>query len=41
MEIFPIEKMQKNLNLDKLIYNRGIRATTTEDSTEIDGYLHF
>lgn len=31
MEIFPIEKMQKSLNLDKIIYNRGIRATTTED----------
>lgn len=31
MEIFPIEKMQKSLGLDKLIYNRGIRATTTAD----------
>jgi Lysophospholipase L1 and related esterases len=31
MEIFPIEKMQKGLGLDKLIYNRGIRATTTAD----------
>jgi len=33
MEIFPIEKMQqeKNLNLDKVIYNRGVRATTTAD----------
>ena len=31
MEIFPIEKMQKNLGLDKLIYNRGIRATTTAE----------
>lgn len=31
MEIFPIEKMQKNLGLDKVIYNRGIRATTTAD----------
>jgi lysophospholipase L1-like esterase len=29
MEIFPIEKMQQGLGLDKLIYNRGIRATTT------------
>ncbi len=26
MEIFPIEKMQQSLGLDKLIYNRGIRA---------------
>lgn len=31
MEIFPIDKMQKSLKLDKIIYNRGIRATTTED----------
>lgn len=31
MEIFPIEKMQESLGLDKLIYNRGIRATTTAD----------
>jgi lysophospholipase L1-like esterase len=33
MEIFPIEKMQKdkNLGLDKVIYNRGVRATTTAD----------
>jgi lysophospholipase L1-like esterase len=31
MEIFPIEKMQQGLGLDKLIYNRGIRATTTAD----------
>lgn len=31
MEIFPIEKMQESLKLDKVIYNRGIRATTTED----------
>lgn len=33
MEIFPIEKMQaeQNLGLDKIIYNRGIRATTTAD----------
>lgn len=29
MEIFPIEKMQQGLGLDKVIYNRGIRATTT------------
>ncbi|MFD1318172.1 GDSL-type esterase/lipase family protein [Loigolactobacillus zhaoyuanensis] len=33
MEIFPIEKMQKEkkLGLEKIIYNRGIRATTTAD----------
>ena len=31
MEIFPIEKMQQDLNLDKVIYNRGIRATTTAE----------
>ena len=31
MEIFPIEKMQQGLGLDKLIYNRGVRATTTAD----------
>jgi lysophospholipase L1-like esterase len=31
MEIFPIEKMQQSLGLDKLIYNRGIRATTTAE----------
>ena len=31
MEIFPIEEMQRSLGLDKLIYNRGIRATTTAD----------
>ena len=31
MEIFPIEKMQQGLGLAKLIYNRGIRATTTAD----------
>ena len=31
MEIFPIEKMQQeqNLGLSKIIYNRGVRATTT------------
>jgi lysophospholipase L1-like esterase len=31
MEIFPIEKMQQNLGLDKVIYNRGVRATTTAE----------
>jgi lysophospholipase L1-like esterase len=33
MEIFPIEQMQKeqDLGLDKIIYNRGVRATTTAD----------
>ena len=31
MEIFPIDKMQQNLGLDKVIYNRGVRATTTAD----------
>lgn len=31
MEIFPIETMQRGLGLDKVIYNRGIRATTTAD----------
>ena len=31
MEIFPIDKLQKNLGLDKVIYNRGVRATTTAD----------
>lgn len=31
MEIFPIEKMQQGLGLDKAIYNRGVRATTTAD----------
>ncbi|OCT12029.1 lysophospholipase [Paenibacillus pectinilyticus] len=31
MEIFPIEKMQQSLGLEMLIYNRGIRATTTAD----------
>ena len=37
MEIFPIEKMQQGLGLDKLIYNRGIRATTTAELlTSID-----
>jgi lysophospholipase L1-like esterase len=33
MEIFPIEKMQQEqaLGLKKIIYNRGVRATTTAD----------
>jgi lysophospholipase L1-like esterase len=33
MEIFPIEKMQKerDLGINKTIYNRGIRATTTAE----------
>ncbi|GHV69061.1 lysophospholipase [Spirochaetia bacterium] len=33
MEIFPIEKFQqdRDLGLDKVIYNRGVRATTTAD----------
>jgi lysophospholipase L1-like esterase len=31
MEIFPIEKMQLPLGMDRLIYNRGIRATTTAE----------
>jgi lysophospholipase L1-like esterase len=33
MEIFPIERMQQeqDLGLDKVIYNRGVRATTTAD----------
>ncbi|AZZ61433.1 lysophospholipase [Oenococcus sp. UCMA 16435] len=33
MEIFPIDKMQKDydLGLNKIIYNRGVRATTTAD----------
>ena len=33
MEFFPIEKMQKDhdLGLNKIIYNRGVRATTTAD----------
>ncbi|WP_343672441.1 GDSL-type esterase/lipase family protein [Chitinophaga sp.] len=30
-EIFPIDKLQQNLHLDKMIYNRGVRATTTAD----------
>jgi hypothetical protein len=39
MEIFPIEKMQLGLGLEKLIYNRGIRATTTADLLKQS--LHF
>jgi len=33
MEIFPIDKMQQaqDLGLDIVIYNRGVRATTTTD----------
>lgn len=33
MEIFPIERFQQEqqLGLDKIIYNRGVRATTTAD----------
>jgi lysophospholipase L1-like esterase len=33
MEIFPIEQFQQDhdLGLDKVIYNRGVRATTTAD----------
>ncbi|GEP18977.1 GDSL-type esterase/lipase family protein [Pediococcus argentinicus] len=33
MEIFPIEKFQQDedLGLNKVIYNRGVRATTTAD----------
>lgn len=33
MEIFPIKQMQQDqdLGLDKVIYNRGVRATTTAD----------
>jgi len=34
MEIFPIEQMQQGLGLDKVIYNRGVRATTTADLLE-------
>ncbi|MBC1805266.1 GDSL-type esterase/lipase family protein [Listeria booriae] len=36
MEIFPIEKFQQeqDLGLDKIIYNRGVRATTTADLLE-------
>jgi len=31
MEIFPIDKLQQGLELDKVIYNRGVRATTTAE----------
>jgi len=31
MEIFPIEKMQQGLGLNEVIYNRGVRATTTAE----------
>lgn len=43
MEIFPIEKFQakKELNLPLHIYNRGVRATTTEDLLEFLGTLIF
>jgi lysophospholipase L1-like esterase len=41
MEIFPIEKMQQGLNLDKQIYNRGIRATTTADMLKYMGLCIF
>jgi hypothetical protein len=34
MEMFPIDKMQSSLGLDKVIYNRGIRATTTAELLE-------
>lgn len=34
MEIFPIDKLQQDLHLDKIIYNRGVRATTTADLLE-------
>jgi len=34
MEIFPIEQMQQGLGLDRVIYNRGIRATTTAELLE-------
>ncbi|WP_221771884.1 GDSL-type esterase/lipase family protein [Listeria booriae] len=36
MEIFPIEKFQQeqDLGLDKIIYNRGVRVTTTADLLE-------
>lgn len=43
MEIFPIEQMQQNqdLGLDKAIYNRGVRATTTADLLNHIGTLIF
>lgn len=31
MEQFPINEMQHTLNLDKIIYNRGIGGTVTQD----------
>lgn len=31
MEIFPVDELQQDLGLDKVIYNRGVRATTTAD----------
>jgi lysophospholipase L1-like esterase len=41
MEIFPIEKMQEGLGLEKVIYNRGVRATTTADLLEYIDLLIF
>lgn len=41
MEIFPIDRMQQNLHLDKVIYNRGVRATTTADLLNHMGTLIF
>lgn len=34
MEWFPINEMQLNLGLDKIIYNRGIAGTTTTELLE-------
>lgn len=34
MEWFPINEMQLNLGLDKIIYNRGIAGTTTSELLE-------
>jgi lysophospholipase L1-like esterase len=34
MEVFPIDELQGELGLDKVIYNRAIRATTTADLLE-------
>ncbi|MCT4413730.1 GDSL-type esterase/lipase family protein [Leuconostoc pseudomesenteroides] len=34
VEIFPIEQLQTNVNLKHIIYNRGVRATTTSDLLE-------
>ena len=31
MELFPINEMQNTLDIDSIIYNRGISATTTDD----------